>query len=305
MRYVFAAILCTFGMARAADVVEQLPSSTRLLVGINLKQLIDSPLGKQQAERLSKVFSDWSAALVNLGLEPTTIDRIWLTAGDGYPRGTAIFFTGKIDPAKVEFKMQQHIREHRFAVRPFRENNQPCYALETPVGMNPIPGMPSNLFVTMRKQDLVVTFDQETLLLLLRPIEQSKSAKDRFAPHTEALDRQSGLVGAFRPPEVLTVSGSLLVGVASVEVEADLEKGLIATLTFRCADAATFQTRLKDGLEQAKQVFAPLATQQAVDPKLMQFLQELLTSAKIELKYNDVTLSTEITADMAARILKK
>jgi hypothetical protein len=297
-------LVCCLGV-RGQEIADRAPSSTRLLVGIHVRQLIESPLAKKYGEQLRAVFADWTSALVNLGTEPVQVEHIWLVAGDGYPRGTAIIIMGKIDPAKVDAKMQQHIRERRMPVRPFREENRPCFALETPVGLNPIPGLPATVFVSTRDDGIIVTFDQETLLLFLRPIEPGKSVHERFGPYKDALATQTSVVAACSPPESLTGTDALLTGVKTILANAVVEDGLKVNIEFLPGDAGAFQSRMNNGLQQARQLFGPLVTQQGVDPRMVQFFQELLASAKVASKDNALTMTAELTTETIGRIFKK
>jgi hypothetical protein len=305
MRGAILCVLACSGIVRGQDIADRLPASTRLLVGIHVKQLTDSPLAKKHGEPLRAMFTDWATALVNLGADPAQVEHVWIAAGDGYPRGTAVLITGKAGAAQLDAKLQQHIRERRMAVRPFREENRPCYSLETPVGLNPIPGLPATVFVSARDDGIIVTFDQETLTLLLRPIEATKSARERFAAHKDALAAPNGFVAACSPPESLTATDGLLAGVKSIVADAVVEDGLTIKIEIRADNVAVFQSRLADGLTQARQLFVPLATQQGFDPKLMQFIHDLLANAKIETKDDVVTLTSEMNAEAVGRTIKK
>ena len=292
-------------VAQGQDIAERLPATTRLIVGIQLNQLKDASVVKKNGERLRAVFADWTAATVNLGIDPAQVEHIWFAVGDGYPQGTAIVITGKIDAAKVEAKMQQHIRDRHYSVRPFRDGNTACYSLETPVGMYPIPGLPATTFVSTRNDGIVIAFDEATLTGLLRPTDATKTLRERFANHKAVLESESGIVGACAPPDALTAADALLAGVKAVELEVSVTDSMIVKTMFRLADGAAFQPRLKTGLDQAKQLFPPMATQQGIDAKLTQFIVELLASAKVEADGKDVTLRTELSGDAVGRLLRK
>jgi hypothetical protein len=305
VRFAMFFVVLFAGVAHGQDVADRLLASTRLIVGVQLKQVKDTPLVKRNGDRLRAVFADWTSAIAHLGIDPAQVDRMVVAVGEDYPKGTAIVILGKIDPAKVDAKMQQHIRDRRFAVRPFRQDDKSCYSLETPVGLNPIPGLPVTTFVSARQEGMVIAFDELTLAALLRLQNPDEAPRDRFANYKAVLEGEAGIVGVLLPPETLTAANALLAGVKAVELEVTVTDSINAKTVFRLADGTAFQPRLKSGIDQAKQLFPPMAMQQGIDPKLTQFIVELLGAAKVEQDGKDVTLMAELSGDAVGRLLRK
>src|SRR5262245_54169009 len=123
-RLILFVVFSTFATtACAAEPLEYFPPDTRLVVGINLGQALGSALVKKSSDRLRPIFEDFGKALAALGAEPVQVNQVWLACGEDYPKGCVLVVQGKMDPAKVENRLQQLVREKKLAARSYREGD--------------------------------------------------------------------------------------------------------------------------------------------------------------------------------------
>lgn len=305
-RLAILSLLVGCGSAPCQELFDRVPDDARCLICVNAKSLNDASVVKKHSERLRALFADGLAAMLNVGVELSGVEKLWLTLGSNYPIGTAVIAVGKFDAVKFEQKMQQHVRDRRYAARGFRAEESDCFALETPVGLNPIPGLPASLFLAMKKDTVVIAFDQPTLQSLLRsPGGDRKVVRERFADCKSALESESAIVGALVPPESMTASSALLWGIKSVHLEVDVSDTFNARMLFRNGQRESFQSQLSAGLAQAKQLLAATRVHQTGEVRLAQFLMELIDASRIEADGNDLVVAAELKADVLARLLRK
>jgi hypothetical protein len=287
--------------AQPGRTADRLPADARFLAGIRWAAATETELARQHGGRLKELFGDLPGGLATIGIEPAKVDRIWLAAGDAFPAGTLLIIEGNLNPGAIEARLNEIGRERKFIVRPSREQNRNLFEMESPVGWLPIPGLPLKLHLAAGDDAFLVASDRDTLLKALR--KPAAEAGRRFEPFADLWKQPVAAV--LLTPDVLAAPDAALAGVASATFELSLTDAVIARAAFKARDAAAFSGRLSAGLEQARQLFEPLATQQGLDAKLIAGIRELLKRAKVEAADDAVALTARLDAASLAQILGK
>lgn len=295
--------LCLAGVVagRAPEVPEWLPAETRVVVGVRWKTLCETPLAKDHGTRWRELIGDLPGILKQLGIDPNQVDRLGIGLGESFPRGTVIWINGRFEPGRVEGRLNEWVRDKRFSARAVKDDPRSYFSIDLPVGSVPIPGWPTTLHIAVAGNDVIAATEPETLKLSL-----TKSAgptKERFASVPTRWDRP--VVAAIATPPALMTNGALLAGVPAIAADVTVTDALAVRIAFRPAEAGPFANRLGIGLDQARQLFGPLATQQGIEPRLIEAILESLKSAKIEAKDAEVVITTQLEGETLQRLLRK
>lgn len=299
--FVTLALLTGPALAQPGGTADRLPADTRFLAGIRWAAATETEFARQHGGRLKQLFGDLPDGLAMIGIEPARVDRIWLAAGDAFPAGTVLVIEGKLNPGTIEAKLNEIGRERKFIVRRSREQNRNVFELETPVGWLPVPGLPLKLHLAAGEEAFLVASDRDTLLKALR--KPAAEVGRKFEPFADVWKQPVAAV--LLTPDVLAAPDAALAGVSSATFELSLTDAVNARAVFKTGDPAGFAGRLNTGLEQARQLFEPLATQQGLDAKLIAGVRELLKRANVEPAGDAVVLTARLDAAAVAEILKK
>lgn len=120
--------------ALPAEDFDRLPGTTRLVIGLKWKVLIESELAKSSGEQLKDLFGNVPGMLNQLAVDSGRVERIWIIAGDEFPSGTAVIISGAFDQSRVQARLGEWSRDRRFATRSNRDGKRTTIVADLPVG---------------------------------------------------------------------------------------------------------------------------------------------------------------------------
>ncbi|MBX7106010.1 MAG: hypothetical protein K1X57_18150 [Gemmataceae bacterium] len=291
------------GAAPPAEILDRLPGTTRLVIGLKWKVLTESELVRSNGEQLKELFGNVPGMLSQLAVESDRVERIWIVAGDEFPTGSAIVVCGSFDLSRVQARLAEWSRDRRFATRSNRDGARTTYAADLPVGSLPIPGVPTTTHLGLAEERLIIATDRETLNALVAKSPLPESSKVKLPVPAQFWD--STVAGVLVPPAVLTAPDAVLAGVNSATLDASITNGMTLRVRLTTANADSLTSRLAAGAEQVQKLFGPLATQQGIDPRLIALVTELTGKTSISKSEGAVEATAILTADEIAKKTKK
>lgn len=299
-----AGLLALSARASAAEVEPYLPDDTQVVVSVNFRQLLDSPLFKKNQDKLREALKSNAEAhktLEALGFDPLKdLDRIMVAmVGAGDPEKVLIVAHGKFDTAKFKAKAQDVAKEKGDMVKIHQEGVHTIYEVEPP-------NQPRALFAGLIDGDTIV----------------AATSKEQVV---EAFNRKSGdkkpqlkkamadLLAKANPAEsvsILALGSALMPSLPQAEKIKNLVGGITfgddlrAEFTINTTDdqaAKDLAGQVKDGLEQGKQ----LITLMAGENKDLAPMVELLDTLKVSDDGTKVVIKGHVTKELLNKVEKK
>jgi hypothetical protein len=304
-----AALLLAAAPLRAGEVDRCLPADTEVVLTVNVRQLLDSPLvkkyGLEHAREALKSLDEVSDVLADLGFDPfTDLDRVTVgspAAGD--PDRGLIIARGTFNPVKFRAKAEDAAKDHPDA---FKVHKVPAGAAgPQPVYEVVLPGQDASLFVALAGKDTLLASPGKDYVAdaLKQAAGKGKAAlknKDFQALLERMDDRQSLAVAAVGSAlrkakvegaadlfaKVEAVGGGLTVG--------DDLKLELAVAARTADEARDLRKAAGDGLNQATALVGLLATQN----EQLALLTDVLKSVRVGGKDKTVSLKATVPADL-------
>lgn len=309
-----AVCLVWLAPARAAEVDKLLPNDTEILVTINLRQILDSPLVKKYAlehmKTALKSNRETEQVLDALGLDPLTDVNSIAIAGPGGedPEKGLFIIHGKFNKAKFEAKAKEEA-DKAGHLKITKAGDYTVYevAIDSP---GPVKTMyvavadPSTIVASPGKSYLTDALDKlngkkqgavskEFQALIAK--EDSKQSV--WIVLLSSALKKSNLANEEKVKEMLGKFQSFSGGLTLTD-----EVRLDANISAKDAAAANdLKKELSGGLEQAKGLAAIFAANQ---PNLAP-LGEVLDSIKVNTEKNSVVVKAKVSKDVIEKAIKK
>lgn len=310
-----AVCLAWLAPARAAEVDKYLPNDTEILVTINVRQILDSPLVKKYAlEHLKtaiKGSGETEQVLEALGLDPTKdVNSIALAGPGGDEPDKGLFIVhGKFDTAKFAAKAKEAADQGNH-LKITKAGDYNVY--EVPIDS---PGPVKTMFVAVVDQATIVASPGKAYI---------SDALDKHAGKKQGSVNKDvqGLIGKEKAEQsvwVVVLSSALRKSSFAnndENVKKILDKFQSFTGGFTVTDevaldgriaakndsaAGDLKKELSNGLEQAKGLAAVFAANQ---PQLAP-VSEVLDSIKVNAEKDSVLLKGKVSKDVIEKAMKK
>ncbi|MFL5331415.1 MAG: hypothetical protein ACJ8C4_21205 [Gemmataceae bacterium] len=292
----------------ADDPREYLTADTRLVVNIQVAQVLDASISKLDIGP-ARAAAEWiNQAAKTLGLDPSkNFERIWIICGDAYPKGTLVVVQGKFDQDRLLTRFRELGRERKQSARVLYEDERTVLNIEILRAVQAIPGVPASVFVGPASAEmLLVAFEKNTLLdALTKRLPKPGPTGAPVTPLLEKLDRTAAVSVAAALPSGLTSAQAGLAGAKDLIGTIKLDERITARCTISMApgqSASVLAERLTRGLKDTRELLPSMA--QSTDRGLMAWLSAGLSATVVEIKNDTVEIKLEmrgITADDAAK----
>jgi hypothetical protein len=294
------AALALFGFLTQTSIASNppsFPSQTRLIIGIDCKQIAESPLVRKDFEFWRSIAADPRKGLAFLGIDPTKTERIWLSCGEDYPKDTLILIEGDFDATKLESKWQQQVRDRRHAATTQRVGERNCFTYELPANALAVPGLPTNVFVAVAgPKSVALGFGKESVTSRL----SNEQSHDNQSNLVASLPKDASVGAVLSPPAILTSPQGLLAGIKQIvfTIRFNDNLGLSLEATPDNADGIkVIAEAARACIEQTRRVFPPLAKQQAIDPQMIRLISACVEAAQIETSDQRVVIRADLSGD--------
>jgi hypothetical protein len=312
-----AALLLTVP-ARTAEVVDKLlPNDTELVVSVNLKQILGSPLGKKiprdKIEDAIKNQDEVNKNLQDLGFNPLDdLHSVILAAASGeeQDKGLAIAH-GKFDVKKFEAKAEEVAKDMKDVIKIHKvpDSSTKLYEVTPPGETEPLwIALPNatTLLASKGKDYVLDALDKEAgrkqtalkskdLAALLNRLDTTQSIWVAVLGSTLAKNPQ--LSGN---QDVKEVIDKISDATAAINIDKDL-KVQVSVTAKTANDAKDLDEKLKDGLNTALGAVALLAGQK----KELAPLVDVLKNVKPDVKGKVVSVELEIAGKDIERAIDK
>jgi hypothetical protein len=285
--------------AKAADVEQFFPSETEVVVSINVKQVLDSPMGRKNTGRMQdelKKIDVVQSNLEALGFDPFhDLSSITLAGAGGNDNDKLIIVVkGKFDKAKFQAKADELAKGGDEIVKIIKSDGKTFYETN-------IPGQSKPFFVALLDGATLVASPARGMITDAYEI-SAGTKKTALKKEVEELLRQNdpnqsvalaalGTAVSKGLPQLEKIRS--LRGGMTVEDDIKLELVIAATDT----DAGKeFAKTLKDGLDQAK----GLLSQSELAP-----LAGVINALKVSEAGSVVTVKGQISREVLEKIQKK
>jgi hypothetical protein len=158
-----AMLLGSVGAAQAADVEKYLPDGTVVVMSVNVKQLLDSPLVKNhfldKLQAALKQNGEMSETLKALGLDPLKDITRFTAASTGTNTDSKalMILSGNFDPAKFEAVAAKSAEQHVGGLKMTNDNGHKILEVQLPQRPKPL------LVCVLDKNTIVASADKECL----------------------------------------------------------------------------------------------------------------------------------------------
>jgi hypothetical protein len=305
------ATLTPVAPVRAAALPRYLPEDSTMLITVNVRQILNSPLvqkiGLEPLKDLIAQSEDVSRILEDLGLDPfQDVDKITVASpgGDDEDRGL-IIVDGRFDPAKFEAKGAQMLKDnpdllvlhkladgkggwrHIYEVR-LPDQDVPLFLAVANKGTVLASSGKDYVVDALRKEgkDVKVTLENKDFQALLEQLDDQKSVSLAFLG--KSLTQSDTLPDSVRAffQDVEAIGGGASFG-KDIELEV-----VVASKT--AEDARRLNQSVNDALTQGIGLLALLATQ---DRQLMPVL-DVVKTIRCSARGKTVTLKAQVPSDI-------
>jgi hypothetical protein len=287
--------------APAAEANPYLPPFTQVVMTLNVRQLMDSPLGQKDQDQLRqgiKKQAEIQKVLDALGFDPLKdLDSVTVAAaGADAQEDVMIIARGKFDPSKFKAAAEKAAQDHKDALKPVTLDGNPAYEVTIPNQVKPmyaalIDG--TTIVASAKKEEVSGAY-------------QVKAGKKQWAVKKEL----QGLLDKSNPKQsisVVALGSALGNGVpfgekiehinGGVTLAEDIQTNFV--ISTKDAEAATgIAELLRQGLEQGKQMVSLFAQQQ----KQLAPLSEIIDVLKVDAKDNTVTVKGQVTKETVEKL---
>jgi hypothetical protein len=297
------AVIPAFG--RAADLPKYLPNATEAVVSVNMKQLLEAPLVKDNFDNiklLSRAFAgDAIKAVEDLGIDPfTDVERVTMALPGGQqPENGVVFVQGKFDADKIKSKAETMAKEHKDVLQKVEKGGYSCWEL-TP------PGTDRKIYIAQIDDKTLAASHTHDFVVDALAKQAGKKAHEMNRELAGLLekakfDQSISFVGLPGQLANLGQGGEVfgrlqnVVGGITLTDEVKLEVGLNAR---NQDEAKIVQQQIKDALNLVKGI---LQTQVGKKPELKSAV-EALEQFKVDQAGNTVTLRGQITKELIEKL---
>jgi hypothetical protein len=314
-RWLFAAALLALVVpVRAAEVDKYLPSDSALVLHVNVRQIVDSPLVKKHAvEKLRehlKEHEEASSILESLGFDPfKDLNSITVAGSTLENDGKGLIIAhGQFDAAKFEAKAEEEAKSHGDMLKIHKEGDKRIYEVQPPNDDKP-------LFVAVvDKTTLVASNEKDYVRDCFAKAAGKKEGgvKKEMKDLIEKVDAKSSMWVAMRGSTLntgplATVSDEkakkTIEHIDSFTFTLTVDKGVkvVVDLVSKNAEGAKeLAENVKEYIDMGKGFLALLAGQQ---PKVAP-LVDVVNSVKVTTEGNAVSLKGEVGEDLIDKALK-
>jgi hypothetical protein len=319
---VFAALAAWSAPARAAEVDRYLPADTAIVVNVNTRQLIDSPLVKKHALGLLRDAlkgTDMAEDILkDLGFDPfKDLDRV-IAAGPGGPdkdRGLLIAH-GRFDPAKFKAKAEESAKTYGDVLKihklPAGAGGHLVYEVNTPELPMPVfvaLAGPTTLLASPGKDYVVdalkkgpearAALKDKDLQALLEKVDGGQSVS--LAAAGDALKKTVQAEGGAEDVGATLDKITALGG--GVTLGEDIKVEVVVTAK-NAAEAREFRDTADQGIRFALAGLAVLGKGDEPRPGL-DLLLEVIKSLKVSVKDRSIVIKGKVSAEAIEDTLKK
>jgi hypothetical protein len=288
---------------RAGEEEKYLPADSQMLIRVNVKQIIESPLVKKDVGKMRQEVKKIEVAqktLDDLGFDLfRDLDSITLAGSGPQPERTLVLASGRFDVARFRVKADEVAKEKSEMVKVIRDGDQIIYQTN-------IPGQGRTMFVAVVDGSLLAAAPTQA------PVSATLAMKARKGTATLKPEMKK-LLAKTDPTASISIFalGGALKGVAP---QAELIKQFTGTITItedvrvdlavaaKDSDAAkNLGQTLRGGLEQAKSFLAVMAANQK-DPTPF---TGILDNFKVEEQGTAVTVKGSLSKEFLEQLNKK
>lgn len=294
---------------RAAEADKALPDDTEMVVTVNVRQFLDSPLIKKAG--LDKALAgneESQKVLKDLGLDPLKdIDRVILAGGKGDDQ-TLIVIKGNFDPEKIAAKAGELAKEHKDHVKVHKADGTTLYEITgvdkavplPPQAQGQVPLDKPMMIAVADKTTVVAGVSKDAVTAAIARVTGKKSGEiknkelkallaKQDAKQTVSIAIPGGTIGQ---EKIKHVTGGITVG-ADIKIEAH-----VATTDLDAAKELNDQ--FKEGLMTVQGLVGGFAAQQ----KALMPVLDILNGIKHDVKDKDVIVNTTIKGETIEALLK-
>jgi hypothetical protein len=295
----------------AAEVEKYLPEDTEVILVVNAKQLLDSPLVKKHfLEHIRghlKSNDEVTKILESLGFDPLKdVTRITVALSMvGSEAKGLIIAHGRFDKAKFEAKAEEVAKDKSDSLKIHKDGEHKFYEVKVDGGEKP-------LFIgVLDSMTIVASPEKQHVLDAFSKGEAKKAPKKELQELIEKADANQSLWFAATANAFLKGDFSSddkakknLEKMHNITAGVVVDKGIkvaFAIATKSPANAKELAEELKEGLSQAKGLLALVAEQN----KGLAPLVDTVGSLRVNTDGSAITLNSEISEDLLEKILKK
>ncbi|HLJ98228.1 MAG TPA: hypothetical protein VKU02_34030 [Gemmataceae bacterium] len=311
--WIAVALLASAWPVRAADVDPYLPDDTEVVLTVNTKQLLDSPLVKkhfeQQLRELLKSNDEISSVFTTLGFDPFK-DLASITGAMSMVGNDAkglLIAHGQFDKAKFEAKAEEVAKSMGDVLKIHKEGERKVYEVKHDPAEKPhfVGLVDASTIVASTEKPYVLdalaksnskksTAPKKAIQELIEKVDGKQSVW--FAATAQAF-LKGDLSGDERAKKNLEKINNLSAGVT---VNTGVKVGLtIATKT--PANAKELADEIKEGLSQVKGLLALMADQD----KRLAPLVDVITNLRTNTDGNTIAVQGDVSAEVIEKALKK
>lgn len=297
-----------------AQPTKYLPDSTMLVVALNVKQLMQSPLVRGDEKAFKQFSADAAKALGKFGIDPTRdVDRIVLAVGDELKAATTLVLVeGRFDVASIQGKLRDLARDHKNDLHATEENGATIYEGRLPRANVPDPKvtLPERFAMTVLDgTTIALAADKAPLVETLAKKGGRKSALNpRVAELLDKADPRQTLSIVFVPPAA-AVAGGDAAGLKTVTGGITVADGVKSDVRLDTADADAAKRiagHVTEGLDRVRQLLPGLvAIQPGVGRKEQEMIKEMLDTIKVSAKPDAVVITSTITRELIEKNARK
>lgn len=296
---------------RAADVSKYLPDGTLLVINLNLKQLMDAPLVKQDEKAFKAGMEQLNKALEGFGVDPSKdLTRI-IVAGGMDIQKAVVLLEGNFDSAKFNAKVKElAAKKEANITESGDEATFKHFKFKLPKNAIPQPGMPS---------ELVFAHLDDNFIAAAVDVEGLKGAVERKGGKKAEVGKEIvELISKINPKETLSfvvvppaemLAGSPVDGLKNVTGGVTVGNGIKTDILLATKDgdaAKNLAQMINEGLNQVKQVLPLIAAQQPnFGPKEQKVAQDVMDLFKATAGENGVSLKADISKEFLEKNAKK
>jgi hypothetical protein len=298
----FAAIAIAIfaGSLTAATPDKYLPDDSEVVLTVNVRQFLDTPLINRDLDRLREALKGQekiSAELEKVGLDPLKdIDRITITAAPG--QGDDHFFLvahGRFDTAKLEARAKTAVTEESDNVSEVKEEDHTFYSITQP-------GAAHVFYIAWPESGTIVASPSKELILHAFGVQAGKSQSSLnqdMAGLLEKIDEKSvaSIVGLGSLLKDTPQAGQVQHFNGTVTIDQSMH--LAAAVAVKDVETAETLTKtITDGMAQVKTMLSMAAkNREDLAPAI-----SLLEAIKIRREGDTINIEGDLTEDLLDKL---
>jgi hypothetical protein len=313
VRPAFVALVAAIAFAppaRAADVTPYLPDGTMLVLSVNVKQFLQTPL-VHTGSGFKPAFRDAIGAFHGFGFDPTTdVERMTLAVGEQLRSSSNLLLLhGRFDAEKILARMKEKAQERKGFIEVIDESGAAIFQCRLPPpGPSPKIELPSRFVMTvLDNATIALSLDRSALTeaLAKRGGRRKTELKPRVVELVGRIDPTETLTVVFVPPAVL-INGSPLDGLTTVTGGVAVVDGIKTDLRIDAKDAASAKKladNAREALTKVRELLPALAvTQFGLESKDQDVIREMIDSFKVNLRQDSVIITSTIPKELVEKM---